>query len=209
MAVRAGAGRRRPLGPENVLIFGTGTLTGTSAPSSRPVVRHHQEPGHRPVPEGQRRAATWARPSSTPATTTSSSQGGSPKPVYLWIDDDKVELRDAAHLWGKGTRETDDLIKEELGDPTIQTGVIGPAGENRVKFACFMVSRYNAAARGGVGAVFGSKNLKAIACRGTGGLRPAQGKKFFALARKVRGALAADAGSESLYNWGTAGRSRA
>jgi aldehyde:ferredoxin oxidoreductase len=131
--------------------------------------------------------------------------GVSPKPVYLWIDDDHVELRDAGHLWGQGTRETDDFIKEEVGDPTIQTGIIGPAGENRVKFACFMVSRYNSASRGGVGAVFGSKNLKAIACRGTGGLRLAKGKEYFALARTMRRALAADPGSTSLYNWGTAG----
>ena len=193
-----------PLGPENVLIFGTGTLTGTSAPSSgrSSVTTKSPVTGlYLKVSVGGHLGAAIKYAGYDYVMV----HGVSPKPVYIWIDDDKVELWDAAHLWGKGTRETDDLIKEEIGDPMIQTGIIGPAGENKVKFACFMVSRYNSASRGGVGAVFGSKNLKAIACRGTGGVRPAKGKEYFALARKVRGALAADAGSDSLYNWGTAG----
>ncbi len=193
-----------PLGPDNILIFSTGTLTGTSAPSSGRSSVTTKSPAtglYLKVSVGGHLGAAIKYAGYDYVMI----HGVSPKPVYLWIDDGKVELRPAEHLWGKGTRETDDLIKEEIGDPTIQTGIIGPAAENKVKFACFMVSRYNSASRGGIGAVFGSKRLKAIACRGTGGLRPAKGKEFFALARRVRGALAADAGSESLYNWGTAG----
>jgi aldehyde:ferredoxin oxidoreductase len=131
--------------------------------------------------------------------------GQAPHPVYLWIDADQVEIRDARHLWGKGTRETDDLIKAELGDDEIQTGIIGPAGENKVLFSCIMASRYNSASRGGVGAVMGSKNLKAVAVRGREALRVARPKPYFDLAARMRRELAADAGSESLYNWGTSG----
>ena len=193
-----------PLGPENILIFSTGTLTGTSAPSSGRSSITTKSPAtglYLKVSVGGHLGATIKYAGYDYVII----QGVSPRPVYLWIDDESVELRDANHLWGKGTRETDDLIKEDLGDPSIQTGIIGPAGENKVKFACFIVSRYNSASRGGVGAVFGSKNLKAIACRGTGGLRVANGTEYFALARKMRADLASDAGSESLYNWGTAG----
>jgi aldehyde:ferredoxin oxidoreductase len=193
-----------PLEPENILIFSTGTLGGTSAPSSGRSSVTTKSPAtglYLKVSVGGHLGAGIKYAGYDYVMI----HGVSPKPVYLWIDDAHVELKDAGHLWGKGTRETDDLIKEEIGDPAIQTGVIGPAGENKVKFACLMVSRYNSAARGGVGAVFGSKNLKAIACRGTGGLKPAQGKEYLALARQMRGALAKDPGSDSLYNWGTAG----
>ncbi len=193
-----------PLGPENILIFSTGTLTGTSAPSSGRSSITTKSPTtglYLKVSVGGHLGAMLKFAGYDYVMI----QGQSSKPVYLWIDDEKVELRDASQLWGKGTRETDDLIKEELGDPGIQTGAIGPAGENLVKFACFMVSRYNSASRGGVGAVFGSKKLKAIACRGTGGLKVADGPGYVAVTRQIRAALAADAGSESLYNWGTAG----
>jgi aldehyde:ferredoxin oxidoreductase len=193
-----------PLGPENVVIFSTGTLTGTSAPSSGRSSITTKSPAtglYLKVSVGGHLGAAVKYAGYDYIVVT----GVSPKPVYLWIDDGKVEIRDAAHLWGHGTRQTDDLIKDELGDPAVQTGVIGPAGENKVRFACVMVSRYNSASRGGVGAVFGSKNLKGIACRGTGGVRPAKGSEYLDLALKMRKALAADPGSDSLYNWGTAG----
>ena len=193
-----------PLGPGNVLIFSTGTLTGTSAPSSGRSSITTKSPAtglYLKVSVGGHLGAAIKYAGFDYVMV----HGAVASPVYLWIDDGRVELREATHLWGKGTRETDDLLKDELGDPTIQTGVIGPAGENKAKFACFLVSRYNSASRGGIGAVFGSKKLKAIACRGTGGLRVAEGKKYFDLARQMRVNLAADPGSDSLYNWGTAG----
>jgi len=95
-------------------------------------------------------------------------QGKSEKPVFLWIDDDKVELRDAGHLWGLDVRETDKTLKKEFGDRDVRISCIGPAGENLARPAAIMCSVYNAGARSGVGAVMGSKNLKAIAVRGTG-----------------------------------------
>ncbi|NIO67640.1 MAG: aldehyde ferredoxin oxidoreductase, partial [Anaerolineae bacterium] len=193
-----------PLGPDNVLIWSTGTLSGTSAPSSGRTSVTCKGPAtglYLKVSVGGHLGAELKYAGYDYLVIS----GRAPHPVYLWIDDDRVEIRQAQHLWGKGTRETDDLIKAELGDDEIQTGIIGPAGENKVLFSCIMVSRYNSASRGGVGAVMGSKNLKAVAVRGRGALRVARPKPYFELAARMRRELAADAGSESLYNWGTSG----
>jgi aldehyde:ferredoxin oxidoreductase len=193
-----------PLGPENVLIWSTGTLSGTSAPSSGRTSVTCKGPAtglYLKVSVGGHLGAELKYAGYDYLVIS----GRAPDPVYLWIDDNGVEIREAQHLWGKGTRETDDLIKAELGDDEIQTGIIGPAGESRVLFSCIMVSRYNSASRGGVGAVMGSKNLKAVAVRGQGALRVARPRPYFDLAARMRRELAADAGSESLYNWGTSG----
>jgi len=193
-----------PLGPENVLIWSTGTLTGTSAPSSGRTSVTCKGPAtglYLKVSVGGHLGAELKYAGYDYVVIS----GRASHPMYLWIDNDRVELRDARHLWGKGTREADDLIKAELGDDEVQIGVIGPGGENKVLFSCVMVSRYNSASRGGVGAVMGSKNLKAVAVRGRGALRVARPKPFFELTARVRRELAADAGSESLYNWGTSG----
>lgn len=193
-----------PLGPENALIIGTGSLTGTSAPSSGRTSMLCKSPAtglYLKVSVGghlgaELRYAGWDYLVIT---------GRSPQPVYLFIADDLVEIRPASHLWGQGTRVADARLKKELADPALQTAVIGPAGENRVLFSAILCSRYNSASRGGIGAVMGSKNLKAIAVRGKGGLTVARGEPFYRLADQMRHALARDSGTESLYNWGTAG----
>jgi aldehyde:ferredoxin oxidoreductase len=97
--------------------------------------------------------------------------GRSPQPVYLWIKDDQVELRDASHLWGKTTWETQDLLAEELGDKGVSIFTIGPAGENLVRITKVYDDRARAGGKGGMGAVMGSKNLKAVVAQGTGLLR--------------------------------------
>ncbi len=96
-------------------------------------------------------------------------EGRTPVPSYLFIDDDRVEIRSATHLWGKGAIKTEEVLKEELGDE-FQIATIGPAGENRVVFACINHDFGRQAGRCGMGAVMGSKNLKAIAVRGTQGV---------------------------------------
>jgi aldehyde:ferredoxin oxidoreductase len=193
-----------PLGPDNVLIFGPGTLTGTSAPSSGRTSVTCKGPAtglYLKVSVGGHLGAELKYAGYDYLVI----HGGAENPVFLWIDDDAVELRDARHLWGLGTREADRLIREELGDDEIETGLIGPAGETKVLFSCIIFSLYNSASRGGVGAVMGSKNLKAIAARGTGGLRVAEGDEFFELAARTRRELAQDAGSNTLHRWGTSG----
>jgi aldehyde:ferredoxin oxidoreductase len=94
-------------------------------------------------------------------------RGKSPKPVYLWIHDGEVEIRDASHLWGKTTGDVEDIIREELGDKKVEIAQIGPAGEKLVRFASIMNMVNRANGRTGVGAVMGSKNLKAVVVRGS------------------------------------------
>jgi len=93
--------------------------------------------------------------------------GKAAKPVYLWIDDDSVQIKSAAKLWGMSTWEAEDAIRDELGDQNVRVSGIGQAGENLVKLACIINDRFRAAGRTGLGAVMGSKNLKAVAVRGT------------------------------------------
>lgn len=103
--------------------------------------------------------------------------GRADRPVYLFIDDSSVEFRPAERLWGRLTGETQEMIKEEVGDPSLTVSAIGPAGENLVRYAC-VITEYRAAGRGGVGAVMGSKNLKAVAVRGSGTNQVADRGKF-------------------------------
>ncbi|MCC7263277.1 MAG: aldehyde ferredoxin oxidoreductase family protein [Candidatus Latescibacteria bacterium] len=95
-------------------------------------------------------------------------EGKAEKPVYLWIEDDHVELRDATHLWGRSTVETEEVLKKELGNEQVRFAEIGRAGENLVVNACIMQDLHHAAGRTGMGAVMGSKKLKAVAVRGSG-----------------------------------------
>jgi aldehyde:ferredoxin oxidoreductase len=93
--------------------------------------------------------------------------GKAPKPVYLFIDDGAVQTKNASHLWGKTTWEAEDLIRDELGDQNVRVSGIGQAGEKLNRLACLINDRFRAAGRTGLGAVMGSKNLKAVAIRGT------------------------------------------
>jgi aldehyde:ferredoxin oxidoreductase len=94
-------------------------------------------------------------------------EGRAEKPVYVWVSDEGTEIRDATHLWGQPTRETQEQIRQELGDERIRVAAIGPGGESQVRFACIINDLKDAAGRTGMGAVMGSKNLKAVAVRGT------------------------------------------
>jgi len=109
-------------------------------------------------------------------------RGKAPSLVYLWINNDKVEIRDAAHLKGKGAQETAAIIKEELRDPRIQVAAIGLAGENRLYMAS--IEHFNASAARGVGVVMGDKRLKAIAVRGTKDFYVANPEELFKLCLK-------------------------
>ena len=193
-----------PLGPENILAFGVGVLTGTSALSSGrtsvtakgPATGLYLKTSVGGAWGGQLRYAGYSFVILT---------GKAERPVYLWIDDDHVELRDARHLWGRDVRETERLIQEELGDSNIKTAVIGPAGENLVMFASIMCSNYNAAARGGIGAVMGSKNLKAIAVRGSQPVTVAEPARFQELLQQAWERFRAQSGALNTHLYGTSG----
>jgi aldehyde:ferredoxin oxidoreductase len=165
------------LDPDNVLIFTAGPLVSTLAPSSGRLEIITKSPltGIFGDTNSGGHFAPELKQAGYDAVII---KGKTDRPVYLWIDDDKAELRDATHLWGKTVPETDDLLKEELGDRNIQVACIGPGGENLVRFAAIINNRVRAAGWGGAGAVAGSKKLKAIAVQGTRGVRVARPAEF-------------------------------
>src|SRR5262249_13162178 len=124
--------------------------------------------------------------------------------VYLGIDDDGVQVRDARGFWGKTVPETEDGIREELGVPNARVACIGPAGENLVRFACVMNDKHRAAGRSGVGAVMGSKNLKAVAVRGTRGSALAKPAEFLKAMWEMRKRMSTNPGRQGLSELGTA-----
>jgi len=156
-----------PLSPENVLIFAPSALTGSLIPGgSRNNIGFKS-----PLTGGYGTAnmgAKWAPYFRFAGYDVLIIEGKAEKPVYILIDDDKVEIRDASRLWGKFCSETDQLLKDEIGSD-IYILRIGPAGEKLVRNAC-VSSDWRAYGKGGSGAVMGSKNLKAIAIRGTGAI---------------------------------------
>ncbi len=155
-----------PLSPENRLIFGTSPLSGTKAPC----IARFTVTARSPLTgiHGDANAGGNFGPALKMAGIDHIVvESKSDEPVYLWIDGEKVEIKSARHLWGKNTRETETAIKEELGDKKIRVASIGQAGEHLVRFAN-IVHEERSASRTGVGAVMGSKNLKAVAVRGAG-----------------------------------------
>ncbi|UCB44642.1 MAG: aldehyde ferredoxin oxidoreductase family protein [Spirochaetota bacterium] len=154
-----------PLGPDNPLIINTGPVTGTLVPTSSRFTITSKSPFTGIL--GDANAGGFFAPEVKYAGYDSIIvKGVSEKPVYIWIDDEHVEVRDAKHLWGKTTHETEKILKDELSDADVRVLSIGQAGENLVKLAG-VVTGDNIAARCGLGAVMGSKKLKAIAVRGT------------------------------------------
>jgi aldehyde:ferredoxin oxidoreductase len=158
-----------PLGPDNVLTVSAGLLVGTLASASARTHIGAKSPLTGFV--GSSNMGGFFGPELRFAGFDHLViKGKADGPVYLWIHDGEIEIRDASDVWGESVFDTQELIKEELGDPEIKVLCIGLAGENLVRFANVMTGLKNAAGRSGMGAVMGSKNLKAIAVRGTMGL---------------------------------------
>ena len=155
-----------PLGPENKMVFSVGPLCGTKAQSFARWLVQFKSPltGIYCRSSGGGFFGAQLKFAGLDAIIV---EGKAEKPVYLWIHDGEYEIRDASKLWGLNTITTEERIKEELGEPRASVACIGPAGENLVKFSAIMAEQ-RAAGRGGGGCVMGSKNLKAIAVRGTG-----------------------------------------
>jgi aldehyde:ferredoxin oxidoreductase len=164
------------LNPRNKLIFATGPLTGTGAPGGSRYMVVSKGPLTGAIGESSAGGA-FAMAMKYAGFDMIILEGKAQRPVYLWIDNDQVELRDAAHLWGKTSTETETAVIAET-HPDAKVACIGPAGENLVFFACVMSDMGRAAGRSGVGAVMGSKNLKAVVVHGTKGLRVADKTGF-------------------------------
>jgi aldehyde:ferredoxin oxidoreductase len=170
--------------PDNVLMFGTGPFCGTIGPSNA-----RGSVGAK-ITEGAYLGFSSVGGRFGPELKYAgydhiAVRGKASHPVYLWIDDDRVEIRSAEHLWGKDTWETEDLVKQELGDTEALIASIGPAGENLTHVACIIISCVHAAGQTGLGAVMGSKNLKAIAVRGTGSVEVARPDEFAAYSKEL------------------------
>jgi aldehyde:ferredoxin oxidoreductase len=191
-----------PYDPANRLIFGSGSLVGTTAPGANKL--NVSTLG--PMIQG------WA------SSCSDSYVGGQIKycgydsivfegkahaPVYLWVQDKTVEIRDARHLWGKTTWETLDLIRKDLEDPSLHVASIGPAGENLARGACIVQDTGRAFGRCGTGAVMGSKNLKAIVARGTGGLHVAQPQRFMEAVARCRALFKTARSVPNFHQYGT------
>src|SRR5918911_1182737 len=154
-----------PLSPDNRLIFMAGPVTGVPLPGAG----RHSVGARSPLTGGFGEAEAggfWGAELKHAGYDGIIIQGKAEKPVYLWIDENTVEIRDAAHLWGKRTAEVEDAIRADHGDRLIRIAQTGVAGEKLVRFALVINDLNECAGRTGMGAVMGSKNLKAIAVRG-------------------------------------------
>ena len=172
-----------PFSPDNVLIFSAGLLVGTPAPGANRTIVSTISPQTLLMGYSMM-GGFWAPELKYAGYDKVIFRGKSPDLVYLWINNDKVEIRDASHLRGKGAVETAELIRQELKEPNAQAAAIGLAGENRVYMASIEHSR-SSASRLGIGAVMGDKGIKAIAVRGTKDINLARPDEFVQLCNEV------------------------
>ena len=166
-----------PLGVDNKMIFATGPLTGTAASTGGRYSVITKGPLTNAI-ACSNSGGYWGAELKFAGWDMVIIEGKSPKPVYITIQDDKVEILDAGALWGTSIWHTDEAIKTKHQDPLMHVAGIGIAGEKQVLYAAIVNDLHRAAGRSGVGAVMGSKNLKAIAVRGTGGVKVKDGKAF-------------------------------
>ena len=165
------------LDPENLLIFGTGPLTGTMAPGSGRTTVAAKSPQSGLMGRSNF-GGYWAPELKYAGYDHLVISGRAAQPVYIAIDNERVEIREAGGIWGMDTYRTATAIKKELGEPQGQVVCIGPAGEKQVVYATVMSHLGHGGGKTGMGAVMGSKNLKAIVVRGTRGVRIANPERF-------------------------------
>ena len=180
-----------PLSPDNKIIWATGPLTGTMASTGGRYTVITKGPLTGAI-ACSNSGGYWGAELKMAGWDMVIFEGKSPKPVYLCIQNDVAELRDASHLWGQSVWHTEEAIKKSLQDPLVRVSCIGKAGENRVLYASVVNDMHRAAGRSGVGAVMGSKNLKAIAVRGTIGVGNVRDPKAFMQAVAEKKKILAD-----------------
>ena len=169
--------------PDNLLIFAAGLLCGTPAPGCNRTIVSTISPLTNLMAFSMM-GGFFAPELKYAGYDKIIFRGKSPNLVYLWINNDKVEIRDASHLKGKGSIETAAILQKELNDPKVQVAAIGMAGENRVLYASIEQGR-SSASRGGIGAVMGDKGLKAIVVRGTKDINVSKSAEYLELCNEV------------------------
>ncbi len=193
-----------PLGPENVLVFAISPLTGVPVAGNSRLTVTALSPLTGAIGDSQSGGFLPAEMKFAGFDAVVI-RGRSPKPAYLWLHDGKAEIRSAEHIWGKVTGDTEDIIRQELGDPQIKIAEIGPAGEKLVRFSAIMHMTNRANGRTGLGAVMGSKNLKAIAVRGHGRAEVADPDGIKRLISITMDRIKQSPWAQSLSLYGTAG----
>jgi aldehyde:ferredoxin oxidoreductase len=200
-AIRPGAD---PLGPDNVLVMAVSPLTGLPISGQSRMTACARSPLTGAIGDSQCGGFFPAEMRNAGADAIVFT-GRAPEPVYFWLQDGKAELRPAKHLWGKVTADADRMLKDELGDPKVEIAQVGPAGENRVRFAAIMNMVNRANGRTGMGAVMGSKRLKAVVVRGSKPPKPAVAERFRDLARRLKELQEANPGIAWFGEYGTPG----
>ncbi|TEU14293.1 MAG: aldehyde ferredoxin oxidoreductase, partial [Anaerolineales bacterium] len=174
-----------PLGPDNLLIFAGGPMTGIPIAGSGRNAVGAKSPltnGYGEADVGGFFGAEMRRAGFDAIVV----RGKSPTPVYLWVHDGEAEIRPADHLWGTTTLECQEAVRSELGESRARLAMIGPGGEKMVRYACVINDLKHAAGRSGMGAVMGSKNLKCVAARGKAAVPVADAEGIKELARWMR-----------------------
>ena len=173
-----------PLGPDNILVFACSVINGTPTAGTTRYTVTAKSPLTGAY--GEAEAGGWWAPEFKAAGFDAVVfKGRSPKPVYLWVKDGQAELRDASAIWGLPTAEAQEAIRAEVGEPRARVAQTGPAGEKMVRYACVLNELKHANGRSGLGAVMGSKNLRAVAARGTLGVQMADPNAAREVARWV------------------------
>jgi len=194
-----------PLGPDNILVFAPGVLTGAPVPGAG----RHSVGAKSPLSGGfgeSEAGGFWGAELKRAGWDGIVVHGVSPAPVYLWINDGAVEIRDASHLWGKVTGDAEEALKEEIGDPRIRVAQIGPAGEHLVRFGNITNDLNEFAGRSGMGAVMGSKRLKAVVVRGRASVPVADQPALTGIAKWVSSTV--DQVHRGFHEYGTGGAMR-
>ncbi len=193
-----------PLGPDNVLAMAVSPLTGLAISGQSRMTACARSPLTGAIGDSQCGGFFPAEMRAAGADAFVFT-GQSPEPVYLWFQDGHAELRPAKHLWGKVTADADRLLREEVGDPKAEVAQIGPAGENLVRFAAIMNMVNRANGRTGLGAVMGSKRLKAVVVRGSKSPKPVMAEEFRGLVKRLKAMQEMNPGIGWFGEYGTAG----
>ncbi len=191
-----------PFDKANRLIFAAGPLTGTIMPSSSRLTIAAKSPISNVIGDSNS-GGYWAPELKYAGYDAVVITGKAAKPVYLSINNDLVDIRNAERIWGKNTHETEAAIKEEFGNPDLKIASIGPAGENLVRFASVVTDSFGSSSRTGMGAVMGSKNLKAVVLKGSKGIDIADANKLKQVIDKYLETVRGDAWTLSLTEMGT------
>ncbi len=200
-AIPAGAD---PLGPDNLLVMAVSPLTGLAISGQSRMTACARSPLTGAIGDSQCGGFFPAEMRAAGADAFVFT-GQSPEPVYLWLHEGRAELRPAKHLWGKVTADVDRLLKEEVGDAKAEVAQIGPAGENLVRFAAIMNMVNRANGRTGLGAVMGSKRLKAVVVRGSKSPKPVMATEFRGLVKRLKEMQEINPGIGWFGEYGTAG----